>query len=263
MKKINLIVVTLLCFFLVGCGSVELDLNKVSENLNTLTTGNFDLLTAVENVEMNSDYFGDLVNVYDFDLEAMGINKEIVENMAFRLDSNNNPAYIIIKAINGKKEELKNQIDEYLNKFTDLNKLESEYEGYLIYLFSDKNEEILKTIKNSKEKVFGMLMNVESSDLETLTGINPEDLDEFLVKNSVITKANSYYILKPKAGREAKVEEAMNTYMNKLESQWATYLPDQYELVKNRLEKEYGNYLIYIISNNNKLVFETIKSSKK
>lgn len=38
-----------------------------------------------------------------------------------------------------------------------------------------------------------------------------------------------------------------------------TYLPEQYELVKNRLEKEYGDYLIYIVSSNNDLVFETIK----
>ena len=37
--------------------------------------------------------------------------------------------------------------------------------------------------------------------------------------------------------------------MTNLEEQWSTYLPDQYELVKNRLEEKYGDYLIYIISN--------------
>ena len=263
MKKLNLIVVGFLCLFFAGCGNVDLDLNKVSENLNNLTTNSFDLLAAVENIEMNTTYFNDLVNVYDFDLEEMGINKELIENMAFRLNSEAQPAYIIVKPTVGKKEELKKEIDAYLSTFANLNKLESEYEGYLIYLFSDKNEEVLNTIKKSKAKVFGMLMNVESTDLEALTGVNPDDVDEFLVKNSVMTQASSYYILKPKAGKEDKVEEIMDDYMDKLEDQWETYLPDQYELVENRLEEEYGGYLIYIISTDNELVFKTIKDSKK
>ena len=104
---------------------------------------------------------------------------------------------------------------------------------------------------------------MESTDLEALTGVNPDDLDEFLVKNSVMTQSSSYYILKPKAGKEDKVEEAMEDYMDRLEDQWETYLPDQYELVENRLEEEYGKYLIYIISSDNELVFKTIKKSKK
>lgn len=262
MKKIKLILGLFLSLFLTGCGNVELDLTKVSENLNNLTTDSFDMLAAVENIEMNT-YFDELINVYDFDLEEMGINKENIENMAFRVDTDNKPVYIIIKPVKGKKESIKKEINKYLEKFNDLNKLESEYEGHLIYLFSDKNDELLKTIKNSRSKIFGMLMNVEGSDLETLTGVNPKDLDEFLVKNSVMTQASSYYILKPKAGKEDKVEEAMDDYMDRLEDQWETYLPDQYELVENRLEEEYGYYLIYVISNDNSLVFKTIKKSKK
>lgn len=262
-KKFNLIVASVLCLFLTGCGNVDLDLDKVSENLSNLTNNSFDLLTAVENIEMDNAYFSDLVNVYDFDLQELGINKEIIENMAFRVDSNNNPAYIIVKPVEGKKEELKAEINSYLNKFTNLNKLESEYEGYLIYLFSDKNSELLEVIKNSKSRIFGFLMNVESTDLEALTGVNPEDLDEFLVKNSVMTQSSSYYILKPSEGKKDKVQETMNNYMNNLEKQWETYLPDQYELVENRLEEEYGGYLIYIISSDNESVLKSIKNSKK
>ena len=51
--------------------------------------------------------------------------------------------------------------------------------------------------------------------------------------------------------------------MDNLEEQWSTYLPDQYELVENRLEEEYGEYLIYIISNDNELVLKTIKNCKE
>ena len=50
--------------------------------------------------------------------------------------------------------------------------------------------------------------------------------------------------------------------MKKLETQWETYLPDQYELVKNRKEVKIGDYLVYIVSNNNDLVFDTISKNK-
>ena len=262
-KKISLVVVMLGCLLLTGCGNVNLDLNEVSNKVDNLTTDSFDLLTAVENIESNTDYFTDLVNVYDFDLEEMGINKDNIQDIAFRVDSNNKPAYIIIKPNEGKKEEVQKEISAYLTKFTDLNKLESEYEGHLIYLFSEKNEEILKTIKNSRSRIFGMLFNVESTDLEALTGINPDDLDEFLVKTSVMTQASSYYIVKPKEGKLDSVKEQLDEYMTRVEQQWQTYLPDQYDLVKSRLEEEYGGYLIYVISSNNELVLETIKECKK
>lgn len=264
MKRISLIIMSFVCLFLTGCGSKNLNLNEVSEKLDSLTTNEFDLLSAVENIEMNPEYFDEeLVNVYDFDLEKMGINAELIENMAFRLDSNNNPAYIILKPMEGKKEELKKEINTYLNQFADLNKLETEYAKHLIYIFSDKNDEILKTIKNSKTRVFGMIMEVTKADIEVLTGIKPTDLDEFLIKNSVMTQASSYYILKPAEGKKENVKETMNKYMDTLEENWKTYLPDQYELVKNRLEEEYGDYLIYIISSDNELVYKTIKDCKE
>ena len=260
MKKFSIIVLTFVCLFLVGCGNKELDLEKVSENLDNLTTEEFSLLTAVENIEFNSEYFEEeLVNIYDFDLENIGINSELISEMSFKVKQDNKPAYIIVKPVDGKKDELKKEINNYLNKFEDLNKLEKEHEGYLIYLFTDNNEEILKTIKNSKAKVFGMLMEVTDEELEALTGVKTEDVEEFLVRNSVMTQASSYFILKPKEGKEETVKETMDTYMNNLEENWKTYLPDQYELVKNRLEEKYGDYLIYIISTENELVYKTIK----
>ena len=264
MKKFSLLIMSLMCLVLTGCGSKSLDLNKVSENLDSLTSGEFDLLTAVENIEMNPEYFNEeLTVVYDFDLEELEIDSELVEDMAFRVDSNNNPAYIIVKPVDGKKDELKSQINSYLNQFEDLNKLETEYAGHLIYSFSDKNDEILKTIKNSKARIFGMLMEVTKDDVEVLTGVNPEDLEEFLIKNSVMTQASSYYILKPKSGKKEAVKEVMNNYMTTVEENWKTYLPDQYELVKNRLEEEYGEYLIYIIASDNELVYNTIKECEE
>ena len=263
MKKIfNLFVVACISLSLVGCGNKTLNLEKVSENLTNLTSGNFDILTAVENIELKYFSEQELENVYDYDLEKLGIDNNNIEQMAFRIDSNKNPVYIIVKPQEGKMDIVKKEFNDYFKTLSLNDKVEEEYQGCLIYVFSNNGEEVLKTIKDSKSPIFGMLMDVGSADLEALTGINPNDLEEFLVKNSVITQANSYFILKPKKDKYDVVKKALDDYMTNVEKQWATYLPDQYELVKNRLEEEYGDYLIYIISIDNELVLKTIKDSK-
>ena len=48
-------------------------------------------------------------------------------------------------------------------------------------------------------------------------------------------------------------------YMKKLEDQWSNYLPDQFELVEDRLVEEYNGYLIYIVSSDNEKALEVIK----
>jgi len=264
MKKIfNLILITFMCFLLTGCGNVNLDLEKISTEIDTLKTDEFDILTASEEVA-STEVFNDLIELYEYDLEELNIDSTNIEKMSFKVDLNNLPAYMIIKPVSGKENEVKEDINNYLNSFDNLNeKLETEYKGHLIYIFSEDNEKVLNAIKRAKKQIFGMLMEVDEESLEPLTGINPNDLDEYLIKNSVLTQSNSYYILKPKAGKEDSVKKAMDEYMEKLEQQWETYLPDQYELVKNRLEEEYGGYLIYIISTNNDIVLDSIKSYKK
>lgn len=264
MKKIfSVIVIMFMCLCFVGCGNVNLDLDEVSNSLDNLSSNEFDMFMAMDNIEMNG-YYSDLVDVYDFDLETFGINKDNIESMVFKVSANNEPAYIIIKPLSDKTKVVKKELSAYMNKFSNLKDiLETEYEGHLIYINSPKNKEILKQIKNSKKKIFGMLMNVEGENIENLLGVKTSDLDSFLVKNSTMIQANSYYILKPKKGFKDDIKRAMDEYMKKLEQQWETYLPDQYELVKNRLEKEYGDYLIYIISKDNDLVFKEIKKYNK
>ena len=262
MKKVFAIITVLfVCLILTGCGNVSLNLEEVSENLDNLTGENFDLLTAIENIESKYYSTEELYNVYDYDLESLGIDKDNIENLAFRVDVNNNPVYIMVKPLDGKKQAVKKEFDAYLEAFD--NKLEAEHEGHLIYIFSDESDKILEEIKGSKRPIFGMLINVEDTEIEALTGVKLDDVEEFLVKNSVMTQASSYYIVKPKSGKTDDVKKSLDEYMTRLEQQWEMYLPDQYELVKNRLEEEYGDYLIYIISTDNELVLKTIKNSKK
>ena len=69
-------------------------------------------------------------------------------------------------------------------------------------------------------------------------------------------------VVKPAEGKYETVRSGLDEYIKKQEELWNTYLPDQYELVKNRLVVEEGDYLIYIISEDNNSVLEAIKSAE-
>jgi len=79
----------------------------------------------------------------------------------------------------------------------------------------------------------------------------------------MIINSNTYIVVKPAEGKKESVKKTIDNYMTNLENQWATYLPEQYELIKNRMEKEYGDYLIYIATTDNEKVYNAIINCTK
>ena len=69
-------------------------------------------------------------------------------------------------------------------------------------------------------------------------------------------------VVKPAEGKKDKVKEALDNYFKTEEQKWSTYLPAEYEIIKNRKYEEIGDYLVYIVSTDNDKVLETIKNSK-
>ena len=264
--------------FLGGCGekSIQLDLSKMGSELPEMRMNQFDISDVVLNVEFTGEpTFGDMEDIYeDAFSEKLSINKDYVERYLVRKSVTNEDIYMIFKPTEGNKDALKAQVDAYFKaqesaskdavKTKYENRKTDEYEGYLIYIVSDHNEDVLNRIKGSKQYVFGDLTDVKEEMLTQNFDLSKDLLEEYQIKLPIMNvHANSYYILKPKKGNMDTVKTKMNAYFKKLEEQWSTYLPAQYELVQNRMEKEYGGYLIYIISNDNNAVFEKIKGYEK
>lgn len=258
-----------LCLF-TGCGNkdVDLDLDKIKEDLSNLAMDTVSIPSISSNI---SEYFANAESIYDHDFdEKFGLNKEDIESYAVAIDDHTKDMYFILKPIDGKKETVKETMNAYfenlLSSLTDEesknkveNRKEEEYQGILIYLVSDQNEQVMTAIKNSKDPVFGMMMYIDQDALNQNFNINSEDLEEYLIATPMmIVNSNTYIIVKPKANKKETVKKAIDKYMTDLETQWSTYLPDQYELVQNRLVKEYGGYLIYIVSSDNEKVYNTI-----
>jgi len=266
MKKIlKLMSLALVSLLFVGCGNTNLDLTKVKENVENVTTGEFDRITAAYTLS-TTEYFDSLIDLYDWDLEELGISVENIKQVdgvydySMAMDNEENYVYFIGKAENN---DLKKELDKFFDSFEDV--MKKEMDGYLVYIASKANSAAYKALeKGSSPKIYNMLTYVEGTDLEAVLGVKEDLVDEYLVATpSFMTSASQYIILKPSEGKKDEVMELMNTYMSNLQEQWDMYLPDQAELVKERTEVTVGDYLVYIISTDNDLVLKTIKNSTK
>lgn len=275
MKKIILCLTLIIAtMVLTACGKekVSLNLKDLSSKLDNLKGEEFDRFTAANIINEKVDGLKDIYD-YEYDFkENFGFDSEDIEFYTIAMNEENMDMYLFLQPLKDKKEDVKNALDNYFSELENSdnqeiankakNKSYTQIGSYLVYIMTDNSSDILNSIKDSKENIFGALMEVNDETLESQFNINKSDVKEYLIKvPMMITSSNSYIIIKPVDGKKDEVKEKIDEYMTKLEKQWETYLPEQYELVKNRLEKEYGDYLIYIVSSNNDLVFETIKAN--
>jgi len=148
MKKVLVLLLGL--FLITGCGNEkevekkELDISKVGSQLQSVES------------------FKDLNNLNDEDLiKGYGIDLDLMEEYAIYISSavSDPSMYIVAKAKSSKESVLKFQIKDMFSKYLSSymgyypeavpmieNRLEKEYDGYLIYIVSENNEEIYNKI---------------------------------------------------------------------------------------------------------------------
>lgn len=266
MKKVLLGLLSILAVLsFAGCGTtndkkdnVKLDLTKIASQLDTLTTDEISIQSVMYE-EMG--VFGELSYIYDFEFqEKLGLNSELVKEYIVNYNEETKELLAIFRPFEGKEEEVKNALNTFM---TGINAKLEEVNGLLIYVNSKDNDLVISKVKETKAPVFGMMMEVGKDQIKDTLNIEESDVEEFLMKMPMMmVQSNTYIIVKPSEGKEDTVKKAIDDYMKKLEDQWSTYLPDQYELVKNRKVEKIGNYLIYIVSSENELVFNTINNNK-
>jgi len=123
----------------------------------------------------------------------------------------------------------------------------------------------LNNIKSNLENLTyeekNMFENNEYYTLERLEnkyGVKLNNVDEYIIyMPTLVTSSNMYFILSTNSKESLKKE--MNELLNLIEKSWGNgYAPLEEKKVKERKEIEYGKYLIYIISDNNELVYDEI-----
>lgn len=296
MKKLGIstlgfVIIILLTLFS-GCGVYDkMDLKIVHQELMSLNSSVLDLSRIKEASSSLVEYFGELEDIEISMLDSLKINEDYIamENnkasMVFKQEKKNDintiplTSYIIVKPAEDKKDLLEMQIDEYYKSIAEeynqrddakeeikdhlKNIMKKEYEGYLIYILSYDNESVWNFIeKNSHPMLFENVKQISLEEVSKRFSLNEKNIDEYqAIIPTVENSASFYIIVKPKNGKTDIIKKELKRYMNQLEQKWSTYLPEEYRLVKNRMETEIGSYLIYIVSRDNELVLNTIKNT--
>ena len=138
-----------------------------------------------------------------------------------------------------------------------------------VYINNDKEE--VENITVSLSSLETKIQNIDEFDYSKMQDIDKEfATSTFLIDSSKIqdiigkspiinTTASMYVIIKAEELNLQEIQMALESYGVEYETQWSNYLPDQYELVKNRHIGIKGNYVYMIISENPEKIIELIK----
>ena len=132
--------------------------------------------------------------------------------------------------------------------------------GVVIYFLINNNKEEAINIDLqslnatlSSQPPFNELatMDVTLETLETVLQITSDEVEEVIGKMPMMNvQASMYLLIQAKEGTVETVKSELDQYATKYEEQWSTYLPEQYELVKNRKTGIVGNTVYLIIAEN-------------
>lgn len=247
-----------------------LELLRLNQELPYLSEETFDISNVLSSVEYEKDnIFENLVDVYDYDYEKLGISSSYVIQGTVRISPTSAQMYMVFKPVSGHEEDLKKELQNYITQRiltaendSDKDMLENalleETQDFLALIVSKDNQEVLSRIQNSKTSLFGVLTPAEDADLVDY-GLSKDMLISYAIQKPVLTSAKTYLIVQPALGREEEVKNALSSYLKQLEVAYAS-MPSEEKLVKNAMVSELEGYQIVIISKDNERVFEAIKT---
>ncbi len=99
---------------------------------------------------------------------------------------------------------------------------------------------------------------MDKTELEVIYGLNTSLMEEYVIKSSTLTNGNFYALIKVDSSNKSQVQNDMKEMFNIMEKQSNLYSAQAVSLIKNHLETSVGNYLIYIVSENNSEMYNII-----
>ena len=111
----------------------------------------------------------------------------------------------------------------------------------------DETKKIIEQdLKNMKD--------VSEDSLEDVYGLNLDLMEVHVIKEN--TSGDLYAIIKTTDKNQTKKD--MENYFEKVKTFNANYSPERLQILEDRVEKEIGDYLIYIVAENADAIYENI-----
>lgn len=133
-------------------------------------------------------------------------------------------------------------------------------------IYSEGIEVYSKKLEDKGLQQLPQLQELLSEEIESLYSLSSDDFEEASIYISPINvNATEIAIFKfDNEDQKKALEEAINLRLDNLNETWKTYLPDQYENVKNATKMTMGtNIMGFVISDEPELLVESITSNSK
>jgi hypothetical protein len=98
------------------------------------------------------------------------------------------------------------------------------------------------------------MKDVSEDSLEDVYGLNLDLMEVHVIKEN--TSGDLYAIIKTTNKNQTKKD--MENYFEKVKTFNANYSPERLQILEDRVEKEIGDYLIYIVAENADAIYENI-----
>lgn len=117
----------------------------------------------------------------------------------------------------------------------------------------------MKGASNSLDEKYQNMVLMSEKELEGIYNQDITLMEEYIIKSSENQDGNFYALIKVKSENKEKVKNNMDEMFSILENQSSLYSPEAVNLIKNKLATSVGDYLIYIVSENNEEMYNVVK----
>ena len=117
----------------------------------------------------------------------------------------------------------------------------------------------LSKLEDNGTLIFGENQLYDLDKLERKYDLDTSEIDEYIVSMHMNEASSNLYIVASYKKSKDKLKKELDKLIELEKNSFSNgYFPLELQKVENYYYKEYGKYLIYIVSDNNELVYKTI-----
>ncbi|WP_173011380.1 DUF4358 domain-containing protein [Holdemania massiliensis] len=121
---------------------------------------------------------------------------------------------------------------------------------------------IMEAIRRNDEYQLPMSMDVDDTVLMDMYGLSSDLVKDYAIfMPAMNVHATEIILVEAQDGKLEEVKKALDKRLETIEQTWSTYLPEQYELVKNRKTLEQDNVIAIVIADQADAILKDITDS--
>ena len=128
----------------------------------------------------------------------------------------------------------------------------------------DKIKNKLENLEENNNEIFNNNIYYDKNKLEKKYDLDTTEIDDYIISMHSNESSSNLYIIASYKNSKEKLKKELDKLIDLEKASFSNgYFPLELSKVENYYYKEYGKYLIYIVSDNNELVYKKIIEEKE